>query len=73
MQITSLPAAAETWLATLADDDRLLTAKQTAALLRKSEGTLEDWRRQGTGPPFHRIGRTPVYLAAELRAWIKRC
>jgi hypothetical protein len=72
MQIASLPAPDETWLATLGEDDRLLTAQQTAAVLHKSEGTLEDWRRQGTGPPFHRIGRTPVYLVGELKAWIKR-
>ncbi len=32
--------------------------------------TLEEWRRNGTGPEFVRLGRTPYYTPEAVDAWI---
>lgn len=32
--------------------------------------TLEEWRRNGTGPVFVRLGRTPYYTPEAVDAWI---
>jgi len=37
----------------------------------KSRGTLDDWARQGKGPPFYRIGRMRQYDAAEVGQWLR--
>lgn len=53
-----------------------LTAAEVAKLLRKSTGTLRNWRSQGIGPAWCRMSESvnaPVlYPANELQAWIKR-
>lgn len=49
----------------------LLTARETAALLRISEITLARWRLCGTGPRFVRLGRRRIaYERSELLRWI---
>jgi hypothetical protein len=34
-----------------------------------SSGTLKNWRSQGRGPPFVKVGRSPLYPLAGLEAW----
>jgi predicted DNA-binding transcriptional regulator AlpA len=29
------------------------------------------WRREGTGPPWHRVGRAVRYRAAEVDRWVE--
>ena len=49
---------------------QLLTQKEVARLLRKKISWLERKRREGGGPPFRYMGRTPVYDKADVLAWI---
>jgi predicted DNA-binding transcriptional regulator AlpA len=51
------------------DSLRLLTQRETARILKKSEAWLERSRWDGTGPPFKKIGRSVRYVEAELFAW----
>ena len=53
------------------DSLRLLTQRETAGILKKSEAWLERSRWDGTGPPFKKIGRSVRYVEAELFAWIE--
>ena len=48
----------------------LLTIKQTAAYLNKSEPTLAKWRWLGTGPRYVKIGRSVYYRARDLERFI---
>jgi hypothetical protein len=52
------------------DNDALLTEQQVADELRKSTATLGRWRRNGTGPRWIRVGKTPMYRRSDLSAWI---
>lgn len=36
----------------------------------KTMGTLRNWERKGTGPPFHWIGSHRKYDRAEVEAWL---
>ncbi len=65
------PPHQRTWLADLFGEDRLLSAPETGEMLRKSPATLERWRREGTGPKFGYIGRSPLYRLGDVRDWIK--
>ena len=47
---------------------RILSPKQAAAILRKSEETLRRWRVQGIGPPFVIEGGRPRYRSDLLEA-----
>lgn len=48
----------------------LLTAKQAASLLAKSLRTWRTWDAAGLIPRPVRIGRSVLWRAEELRAWI---
>ena len=51
---------------------RLLTPLEVATLLKISHKTLERWRADADGPPYHIIGRRNIrYDPADLEAWIK--
>jgi hypothetical protein len=50
----------------------LLTERELAAELRKSPATLARWRREGTGPPWVRVGKTPMYPWAGYQRWLQR-
>jgi excisionase family DNA binding protein len=52
--------------------DEYLTESEVAELLKVSVGTLRRWRREGTGPPWLRLGRGVRYLRAEVNAWAAR-
>lgn len=53
--------------------ERLLSPKETGALLVISEKTLANWRSAGKGPPYLRLGGGTKarirYPQAELWAW----
>lgn len=47
-------------------DDILLTESETADFLGKSPITLSRWRREGYGPAYVRVGRSPRYTRQSL-------
>jgi predicted site-specific integrase-resolvase len=49
----------------------LRTSKETAARLRISDGTLANWRVQGKGPAFVRIGGKICYRDEDTDAFIE--
>ncbi len=53
----------------MADRDTLLTTRQAAELLNLKESTLEQWRWQGKGPQFVKLGRCVRYRRADLEAF----
>lgn len=58
-------------MTTTAAIDRLLTTAETASLTGFSEKTHRNWRCDGIGPPYVRVGGRAVrYRESELRAWI---
>jgi excisionase family DNA binding protein len=53
--------------------ENLWSIEEAAAFLRKSKGTLYQWRYRRVGPPSHRVGRHVLYDPAEVRAWVREC
>jgi hypothetical protein len=51
-------------------DDILLTEAETASFLGKSIVTLGRWRREGYGPEYVRVGRSPRYTRQSLAAFM---
>jgi predicted DNA-binding transcriptional regulator AlpA len=51
--------------------ERLLTPKETANLLRRSESWLAKRRMRGDGPPFTKMGRSVGYLPSGVVRWLK--
>jgi excisionase family DNA binding protein len=49
--------------------DEYLTEADVAELLKVSAGTLRRWRREGTGPPWLRLGRGVRYLRRDVDRW----
>lgn len=47
-----------------------LTAAQLAHAIKRSERTLETWRRLGGGPSFIRLGRRVLYAKSAVDTWI---
>ena len=53
-------------------DNNLLTTVEAARdELRCHPQTLNNWRSNGEGPPFVRVGRRVFYRRGDLRAWIQ--
>jgi hypothetical protein len=50
----------------------MLTAAELARELKVSRRTLARWRKEGTGPPFMRAGRSPRYLWRDVQYWLAR-
>lgn len=48
---------------------RALSVAGAAAYLSLATSTLDNWRSQGIGPRYHRIGRAIRYDVADLDAW----
>ena len=46
------------------------TAEDLAAAKVAQAGTLANWRSQGKGPPYKKLGGKVVYLGADLNRWI---
>jgi hypothetical protein len=53
------------------DGRRLFSARRTAAILRKSERTLQRWHGKKYGPPRTKIGNEVFYDERELSQWIQ--
>ena len=47
----------------------LLNEKQTAELLGLKPNTLQDWRVEGKGPPYRKIGRLVRYDRSQVEQW----
>lgn len=48
----------------------LLTTTDAAAALAIAPKTLRNWRSQGLGPPFIRLGGAIRYRETDLQAWV---
>jgi len=49
----------------------LLDERETAAFLKISVRTLQDWRLSQAGPPFVRVGRKVRYRRSDIVGWIE--
>lgn len=70
------PADAETYtdpVANVGQPHDLLTEDVVAARLSISIKTLRNWRWQGRGPRFLRLGRAVRYAPAEIELWLQSC
>lgn len=47
----------------------LLDTEQAAPFAGVSAGTLENWRTQGTGPRFLKVGRRVLYDPDDIADW----
>lgn len=52
-------------------EDRLLWPEQVAELLGVPIGTLANWRYQGRGPAFVKVGRHVRYRRNDVARWIE--
>jgi hypothetical protein len=52
-------------------DDILLTEAEVADFLGKAPITLARWRREGYGPEWCRVGRSPRYTRQSLSAFMQ--
>ena len=52
-------------------DDEYLTPQELARELKLSPRTLQRWRTEGTGPPWHKVGRRVRYLWREVKDWMR--
>jgi excisionase family DNA binding protein len=48
-----------------------LTPTEAAERLKVAEKTLANWRAQGVGPAFVRVGRIVRYTDEDLASWLK--
>lgn len=51
--------------------DQLLTQQQVSEVLQIKVGTLQNWRADGEGPPFVKIGGAVRYRRQDLDQWIE--
>jgi len=49
-----------------------LKDKAAGEVLGFAPVTLQEWRREGKGPPFVRLGRSVRYRRADLDAWAEK-
>lgn len=50
--------------------EQLLTEAEAARLLTLSVRTLQNYREDGSGPEFIRVGRRIIYEPAAIRRWL---
>jgi len=50
---------------------KILNTKDAAEFLTVSPGTLQNWRSQKFGLPFHKLGGRVVYFADELEQFAR--
>jgi excisionase family DNA binding protein len=53
-------------------DRDVLTTAEVAELLRLNPQTLWKWRRDGTGPPWFRVGSGVRYHREDLQEWTRQ-
>ena len=51
---------------------RLLDTREAALRLRLASGTLQNWRSQGQGPAFVRLGRAVRYDETDLARFVEK-
>ena len=51
----------------------LLTPEEVAVITGLSRETLAQWRSQGRGLPYLKIGRAVRYDPADIQAYLERC
>lgn len=49
---------------------RLLTESELCDYLKKSQAWAQRARLEGNGPPFVKVGRTPMYPAVKVETWL---
>lgn len=64
--VPAAPAATDARVTQAPSDADLLDTHQAAEVLGVSPGTLENWRAEGKGPKFRRIGRLVRYRRGDL-------
>lgn len=52
--------------------DELWDDHETGVFLKVPEGTLANWRYQGRGPRFVKVGRHVRYRRTDVEAWLER-
>ena len=52
--------------------DLLLTPRELARLAKVAEGTISNWRSQGVGPPFTKLGGAVRYQRGDVVEWLGR-
>lgn len=50
---------------------RLMTPRELSSYLGVPSGTLANWRYQGYGPPFVKVGRQVRYRSDDLDNWLR--
>ena len=53
--------------------DHRMHAPEAAAYVGLAEATLANFRCQGGGPVFHKVGRRIVYIKSDLDTWLSAC
>jgi predicted DNA-binding transcriptional regulator AlpA len=53
------------------DSRRFVHQRRAAAILGRSQRTLQRWRKEGIGPPSTKIGRTVYYEISKLLEWLE--
>lgn len=52
--------------------EKLLKEYQVARLLNMSLGVVRKWRKEGSGPPYMRIGNNTIrYRESDIKVWLK--
>jgi excisionase family DNA binding protein len=50
-------------------DITTLTEREAAPRIGVAPGTLRNWRRQGRGPAYLKVGKAVRYRAEDIEAW----
>lgn len=53
------------------DPGTRLTTQEAAEYLGQKQQTLANWRSQGTGPGFYKVGSSVQYRVSDLEDWIE--
>lgn len=51
-------------------NEALLRPAEAAALIKKPERTLGQWRYEGRGPRYIKVGRDVRYRATDIEKWL---
>ena len=51
---------------------QLLTSKEAAKVLKIGEASLANWRSQGNGPTYIKVGSKVLYALADLHSYLAK-
>jgi predicted site-specific integrase-resolvase len=54
------------------DERKYLSAKEVRQAYGIAEKTLANWRSQGRGPAYHKLGGKVRYKVEDLEAWARK-